>query len=227
MMIVGGRTSVNAGRGAGGRAAMCALICGLSRQMASVVVGPGRHPTCPPKASAMSLVSATSSPLSSMARTLTRTAMRPPCEAPPPYAPWVVWGNGGLSLLMLAPYFIAVQPDWNVGFQDNNIFMTYLCTFTLYLFGCSHPCSLHIFWPREHFLICFVSFVHVVWPCGFAFGYLQLMCLHDVEWAPILSFYEKVHKTQHGLLFCPPFPLAFLARSPTHSCNEATSCGLI
>ncbi len=117
----------------------------------------------------------------------------------------------GVRMLKLAPYFIAVQPDQNFGFQDNSYFMSYLCTFTLYLLGCSHPCSSHIFWPREHFLISFVSFVHVVWPCGFAVGYLQVTCLHDAEWAPVLSFHVKEpvshlpmrHRT--GSCFACPF----------------------
>ncbi len=95
------------------------------------------------------------------------------------------------EVLMLAPYFIVVQPDWKSGLRDSNYFMSYLCTFTLYLLGCSHPCFLHIFWPREHLLVSFVSFLHVVWPCGFAFGYLQVMYLHDAEWAPVLSFHKK------------------------------------
>jgi hypothetical protein len=40
----------------------CALFCGLIRQTVSIVVGPGHCPAGPPKASAMSLALATSSP---------------------------------------------------------------------------------------------------------------------------------------------------------------------
>ena len=88
--------------------------------------------------------------------------------------------------------------------------MSHLCTFTLYLLGCSHPCSSH------NPLVSFVSFVHVVWPRVFAFGYLQVTSLHDAELIPVLSFHEKQlvsHlPTRHstGSCFAPSFLLCFL-----------------
>ncbi len=95
--------------------------------------------------------------------------------------------------------------------------MSYLCTFTLYLLGSwllSPSCSSHIFWPHEHLLVSFVSFVHVVLPCGFAFGYLQVMYLHDAEWAPVLSF----HKKESLCLICPQKTAQALVSPALSSC---------
>jgi hypothetical protein len=53
--------------------------------------------------------------------------------------------------------------------------MSCLFTFILYLLGCSHPCSLHIFWPREHILLYFLYLLST-W-----FGHMVLL-LDTFKW---------------------------------------------
>ncbi len=93
--------------------------------------------------------------------------------------------------------------------------MSYLCTFILDLLGCSDPCSLHIFGHMSIFLyllyLLSTWFGHVV----FFFENLQVMCLHDEEWAPVLFFHKKEPvshlPTRHsmGSCFARPFLLHF------------------
>jgi hypothetical protein len=101
--------------------------------------------------------------------------------------------------------------------------MSYLSIFTLYSPGCSHPCSVHIFWPSEHIFfphgdvshISFVSFVRVVCAHGLVFGSLVATCLQDAEKTPVLSVHEtqpvSCLPTRHsmGTCFARPFLLHF------------------
>jgi hypothetical protein len=86
--------------------------------------------------------------------------------------------------------------------------MSYLCIFILYLLGCFHPCSSHIFWPREHiflYLLYLLStwFGHMVLlldtfrrhlcmmrsrplSCLFMRNSLCLICPQDTAWALVL-----------------------------------------
>ncbi len=103
--------------------------------------------------------------------------------------------------------------------------MSYLCTFTMYLLGCSHPCSLHIFWPLEDIFLYLLStwFGHVA--C-FRIPSSDVFAWHGVD--PCLVFAWETarvpppHKTQHGLLFCPFFSLMLFVHSPTISSFSKT-----
>ncbi len=72
--------------------------------------------------------------------------------------------------------------------------MSYLCTFTLYLLDCSHPCSLHIFCPR-----------------GLATWLLFRIPSSDV----FLWETARVSPPHETLLFRPFFSLVLFVRSPT------------
>ncbi len=106
--------------------------------------------------------------------------------------------------------------------------MSDLRTFILYLLGCSHPCSLHIFWPREHIYLFFCIFCPrglAMWFC-FWIPSSDIFAWRGVDSCLVFSWetacVSSAHETHHGLLFCPPFFLVFFIHSPAHFCDEAT-----
>ncbi len=118
------------------------------------------------------------------------------------------------------------------------ILWTICVFFILCSLGHSHPCSMHIFCPHEHIFCprgavsCIFFYPHdlSMWPY-FWIPCVDVFARHRIDLCLICSQdtagVSSAHETQHGLLSCLPLSLAFLVRSPSHSWNEATSCGFI
>ena len=97
--------------------------------------------------------------------------------------------------------------------------MSYLCTFTLYLLGCSHPCSSHIFWPLEHIFL-YLLYLLSTWCC---FLYLLHFCPRVVHGVLFLDTLQQcVCKAWSSPLSC-----LFMRHSPCLVCPQDTAQALV
>ncbi len=99
-------------------------------------------------------------------------------------------------------------------FWDNNYFMSYLCTFILYVLGCSHPCSSHIFWPPEH-IFC---------PCGVVSCIFCIFCPRGLANVVLLldTFKWRVRMKRSWRL-----SFLFMRNSPCLICPWDTAWALV